>query len=145
MLAVATVIDLGTKPSPLLVPRRPLTDEKMSPKCFMEKSPLPDRAIERTNRLQDCQYGAHWCPKSPQNVSESYTKRQPYRFKNHACSHHYCFDFANSFYRFICRATRSNFIHSIHSFIAQPNFKKNVFVAARASKQTHFSRCGAFL
>ena len=66
-------------------------------------------------------------------------------FKNHACSHHYCFGFANSFYRFMCRATRSNFIHSIHSFNAQPNFKQNVFVAARAGKQTHFSRWGAFL
>ena len=55
---VPTFIDLGAKPGPCLVPRRPLTDEKRHPQCSTEKSPPPDRAIERTNCLQDCQNGA---------------------------------------------------------------------------------------
>ena len=87
MLPIATFADLGAKPDPPRCPGRPLTDEKIGSKCLMEKSPPPDRAIERTNCLQDCPNGAQWCQKSPQNVSESQEK-QPYRFKNHDCSHH---------------------------------------------------------
>ena len=142
MLPVATFIDLGAKPGPPRCPEGGGTDEKMRPKCFMEKNPPPDRAIERTNRLQDCQHGAQWCSKSPRTVSASYTKSQPYRFKNHDCSHHYCFDFADSLYRFICRATRSKFTHSIHSLNVWPNFKQNVFCCCTCRQANTFLQVG---
>ena len=127
MLPIATFIDLGAKPGLPRFPEGGVTDEKKHLKCLMEKSPPPYGVIERTNRLQDCQNGVQWCQKSLRNVSETCTKRQPRRFKNHHSFHHYCFNFADSLYRFICRATRSIFTHSIHSFNGWPNFKQNVF------------------
>ena len=108
----------------------------------MEKGPPPDRAIECTNRPQDRQNGAQWCQKSPRNVSESYTERQPHRFENHDCSHHYCFDLADSLYRFICRAMRSNVTHSIHSFNARPKFKQNVFRGCTCMQAHTFLQVG---
>ena len=42
----------------------------------MEKGPPSDRAIERTNYVQDCP-----------NVVETPTKRQTHCFTNHDCSH----------------------------------------------------------
>ena len=66
MLPIATFIDLGAKPGQQRCPGRPLTDEQMRPKCSMEKSLPPDRAIEHTNRLRDCPNGVKWCQNSPQ-------------------------------------------------------------------------------
>ena len=73
--------DLGAKPGPPRCPEEGGTDEKIRPKCSMEKSLPPDRAIERTNGLQDCQNDAQWCPKSPQMCQNHIQKRQTYCFK----------------------------------------------------------------
>ena len=54
-------------------PKRRVTDEQMRPKCSTEKSPPPDRAIERTNGLQDCQNDAQWCQKGSQ-ICENHAK-----------------------------------------------------------------------
>ena len=145
MLPIAILLALGSKTKLAKVPREVVVDAKMRPKCLTGKSPPPDRAIERTNGLQDCQNGARLCQKSPQNVSESYSKRQQYRFKNHDCLQHYCFDFADSLYSFISHSNAFNFTHSIHSFNARPNFKQNVFCCCTCKLANTFLQVGAFL
>ena len=145
MLPIATFIDLGAKSHPQRWPGRPPTDKTMRAKGSRKKSPPPDRAIEHTNRLRDCPNGVKWYQNSPQNGSESYTKRQPYRFKNHDCSVTVALilqtHFTDSFVKQHVQVLHIQFIASMRAQISN----KTCFVAARARTQRHFSRWGAFL
>ena len=79
------------------------------------------------------------------NGSESYTKRQPYRFKNHDCLVTVALIlqtyFTDSFVEQHVQVLHIQFIASMRAQISN----KTCFVAARARTQRHFSRWGAFL
>ena len=97
-------------------------DEKMRPKCLMEQSLPPDRTIERTNWLQDDQNGAEKAPRAfkrhqnRMNIDHIVLQIMLARIT----------DFADSLYRFICRATRATKFQTKHASLLHVQASKHI-------------------
>ena len=119
--------------------------KEMRPKCFTEKSPPPDRAIERTNVSKTAQMVPNGAKRAPEMCEKHVLKDNhlvskvmiaPITIASILQTH-----FIDSFVEQRVQILHIQFIASMRSQISN----KTCFVAARASKQTHFSRWGAFL
>ena len=149
MLPVTTFIDLGSKTRPAKVPRgggarmKKCVQNALWKKACRPIEPLSTQIASKTAKMRS--NDAKRAQKSPQNGSESYTKKTTTFSK---------IMIARSTIALILQTHCSNscveqHVHVLHiQFIASmraQNSNKTCFVAARASKQRHFSRWGAFL